>query len=126
MNEDKGLSPLAAEMVKGLSAFCDAAEAGNAVGKQFTIRTVSLVLEARPYGPADVKQVRKVLNASQSLLAKFLGVSVKTVRSWEQGIRPVPMIACRYMDDVIANQEVWRKRVQVICPEGSDEPALKV
>jgi len=123
MNEDKGLSPLAADMVAGLSAFCDAAEAGKAVGKQFTIRTVTLDLEARPYGPADVKHVRRVLNTSQSLLAKFLGVSVKTVRSWEQGSRPVPTIACRYMDDIIANPEVWKKRIQSGCPEGDDEPA---
>lgn len=123
MNERKGLSPLAAEMVKGMSAFCDAAEAGEAVGEKFTIRTVSLDLETRPYGPDDVKQFRHFLKASQSLLAKFLGVSVKTLRSWEQGARPVPTIACRYMDDVIANPEVWRRRIQVADYKRSTEPA---
>ncbi len=122
MKEKKALSPLADEMVKGMSAFCDAAEASKTVGKRFTIRTVSLDLEARPYGPRDVKRVRAFLKASQSLLAKFLGVSVKTIRSWEQGSRPVPTIACRYMDDIVANPEVWLKRVQIVAPKSHAEP----
>ncbi len=123
MKKDQALSPLAAEMVKGMSAFCDAVEAGEPVGKRFTIRTVSLDLESRPYRPQDVKHFRTSLNASQSLLAKFLGVSVKTLRSWEQGARPVPTIACRYMDDIVANPEVWQKRVRVAVSNSDGEPA---
>ncbi|MEW4568602.1 helix-turn-helix domain-containing protein [Tautonia sp. JC769] len=113
MNEDKRLSPLAAEMVAGLSAFCDALEAGEPVGKRFTVRTVSLDIHPKPYGPDDVKEVRRRLGASQALLAEFLGVSVKTLRSWEQGSRPVPMIACRYLDDLVAYPQLWIERVKV-------------
>jgi len=116
MNKDKKndrLSPLGAEMVAGMSAFCDSVEAGEAIEKRFTIRTVSLDLQVREYGPEDVKHARRVLNASQTLLAKFLGVSVKTLRSWEQGTRPVPLIASRYLDDILANPEIWRKRIRV-------------
>lgn len=118
MNEDKRLSPLAAEMVAGLSAFCDALESGEPVEKRFTVRTVSLDLHPKPYGPADVKHVRRMLGASQALLAKFLGVSVKTLRSWEHGTRPVPTIACRYLDDIVAYPDLWRRRVRVSTPDG--------
>jgi putative transcriptional regulator len=113
MSEDKQLSPLGAEMVAGMSAFCDAIESGKPIEKQFTVRTVRLDLRPKPYGPEDVKRVRSLLNASQALLAGFLGVSVKTLRSWEQGARPVPTIACRYMDDIIAYPDLWRQRLGV-------------
>ena len=74
MNEDTEISPLVAEMVAGLSAFCDAIEACEPVEKRFTIRTVKLDLKPKPYGPGDVKRVREMLKASQTLLARFLGV----------------------------------------------------
>lgn len=112
MNKDNRLSPLEAEMVAGLSAFCDALEAGEPIAKQFTVRTVSLDLESRPYAAADVKRVRAKLNASQALLAKFLGVSVNAVRAWEQGLRPVPAIACRFMDEILDNPELWDRRLR--------------
>jgi len=114
MNEDKKLSPLGAEMVAGLSSLCDAIESGESVEKRFTIRSVSLDLKSKPYGPEDVRHVRRLLNASQALLAEFLGVSVKTVRSWEQGTRPVPKIACRYLDDIIANPQIWKARIRLV------------
>jgi putative transcriptional regulator len=113
MNKDKKPPSLGDEMIAGMSAFCDALEAGEPIEKRFTVRTVSLDLRPKPYGPGDVKHVRAVLNASQALLAKFLGVSVKTLRSWEQGVRPVPPIACRYLDDIIAYPEIWRQRLQL-------------
>jgi DNA-binding transcriptional regulator YiaG len=112
MNEDEQLSPLGAEMVAGLSAFCDAVESGEPIGKRFTVRTVQLDLQPKPYAAGDVKHVRKTLNASQALLAKFLGVSVNAVRSWEQGVRPVPTIACRFLDEIVANPEVWKQRLR--------------
>ncbi|WP_235905668.1 hypothetical protein, partial [Tautonia marina] len=51
MNEGNRLSPLAAEMVAGLSAICDAIEAGGPVGKRFTVRTVSLDLYKKTERP---------------------------------------------------------------------------
>ena len=112
MSEDTRLSPLGAEMVAGLSAFCDVLESGVPIETRYTVRTVSLDLQPRPYGADDVKHVRNVLKASQTVFARFLGVSVKTLRSWEQGLRPVPNIACRFMDEVIANPDVWTRRLR--------------
>lgn len=113
MNEDQKLSPLVAEMVAGMSAFCDALEAGEPVEKRFTVRTLILDLKATSYGPEDVKHVRLSLKASQPIFAQFLGVSVTTLRSWEQGKRPVPQMACRYLDDIVAHPEIWESRIRV-------------
>jgi putative transcriptional regulator len=113
MKKSKRRSSLGDEMVAGMSAFCDAIESGEPLEKRFTIRTVRLQLQPKPYRPEDVKHVRARLNASQALLAQFLGISVKTLRSWEQGTRPVPRIACRYLDDIVAYPELWRQRVRL-------------
>lgn len=37
--------------------------------------------------PDEIKNVRNKLNASQAIMAKILGVSVRTLQSWEQGKR---------------------------------------
>lgn len=39
------------------------------------------------FRPADVKSVREKLNASQTEFALMIGVSVATLRNWEQGRR---------------------------------------
>ena len=122
MNKDDRLSPLGSEMVAGLSAFCDALESGEAVEKRFTVRTVCLDLHPKPYGPDDVKHVRSTLNASQALLAKFLGISVKTLRSWEQGTRPVPPMACRYLDDLVSYPEIWTQRLRMASTGKASDP----
>ena len=57
--------------------------------------------------------MRAKLGASQPLLAKFLGVSLRTLRSWEQGARPIPTIAARYLDDLQEFPDLWARRVQV-------------
>jgi putative transcriptional regulator len=111
MNNEATPSPLGAEMVAGLSAFCDALESGIPVATRYTVRTVSLDLKVKPYGADDVKRIRSSLGASQAIFSMFLGVSVKTLRSWEQGTRPVPAIACRFMDEIIANPDLWTRRI---------------
>ena len=37
--------------------------------------------------PRDIRAIRRSLNASQVLFARFLNVSANTIRSWEQGTR---------------------------------------
>jgi DNA-binding transcriptional regulator YiaG len=39
------------------------------------------------YAPADIKAIRKRLEKSQSEFALMIGVSVSTLRDWEQGRR---------------------------------------
>ena len=39
------------------------------------------------YGPVDVKTIRQKLKQSQREFARMIGVSVATLRNWEQGRR---------------------------------------
>ena len=66
------------------------------------------------YTAAEIKAVREKLEASQALLAKFLGVSTHTVSLWEQGKQNAPPIACRYLDDLRDFPELWTSRLTVI------------
>ena len=100
-------------MVAGLSAFCDALESGEPIEERFNVRTIHIDLRPKAYSADDIKNVRKMLNASQALLARFLGVSVKSVRSWERGTRVVPTIACRFLDEIVANPELWKQRLRL-------------
>ncbi len=59
----------------------------------------------------DVKRVREQLGASQAVLARFLGVNVNTIRSWEQGKRRPQPIACRFLSEIESDPDYWRKRV---------------
>ncbi|HWE38165.1 MAG TPA: helix-turn-helix domain-containing protein [Isosphaeraceae bacterium] len=85
---------------------------GEPIEKRFTVRTVTLNLRPKAYGPDDLKVLRKRLNASQTVLARFLGVSVKTLRSWEQGTRKIPPIACRFLDEIVSNPDLWNQRLR--------------
>ena len=49
----------------------------------------------RGYRPADVKAIRAKLGQSQAEFARMIGVSVATLRNWEQGLR-VPLLSAAY------------------------------
>ena len=104
---------IAEEILAGLNEFADALEGGNEDELQkFTCHRVILDLKPEPYSPEKVKTTRDMLSASQQLFAKFLGASVKTVRSWEQGIAEPNPMACRFMDEIRRNPDFYRKRLQ--------------
>jgi putative transcriptional regulator len=58
-----------------------------------------------------VKQTRALLGASQAVFANFLGVSVKTVRAWEQGVNTPSAMACRFMDEIRRDPKHWIARL---------------
>jgi putative transcriptional regulator len=101
---------IADEIVQGLSEFAEALEQGD-VGERFTCRKVVLDLRPEPYTPDMVRAARKKLSASQALFAKFLGVSLNTVRSWEQGLSTPSKLACRFMDEISCNPKYWFQRL---------------
>ncbi len=68
-------------------------------------------------GKDDVRQVRQTFHASQNAFAKFMGVSVGTVRNWEQGRRR-PTGAARVLLSIALRQpELFRLTMQENCPE---------
>jgi putative transcriptional regulator len=79
---------------------------------RLTVRTYKTPTARPDFGPVDVRRVRELLGASQGVLARFLGVNVNTVRSWEQGKRPPQPIACRFLAEIESNPDYWRRRVE--------------
>jgi len=76
-----------------------------------TVRTDKAPPVGRAFGPGDVQRVRGRLGVSQAVRTRFLGVTVNAVRSGEQGRRPPQPIACRFLAEIEADPESWRRRV---------------
>ncbi len=53
-----------------------------------------------------VKHLRNELNLSQSLFAEILGISVKTVEKWEQGVHPVKGASSRLLYLLSKNKQL--------------------
>ena len=104
-------SKVADRVLRRLKGFTEALESGEDIAKRFTCRQVELNLGRTNYPPQAVKGVRKLLGASQGVFASFLGVSAKTVCSWEQGINEPSDMTCRFLDEIRLNPPYWRKRL---------------
>lgn len=91
------------EVLHGLNDFLGAVDRGEPI----TVRTLRLNLAPSDCGPDDVRLIRKSLNVSQAVLARLMGVSSKTIQSWEQGTRPLPGPARRLLDEFKQNRNHW-------------------
>jgi putative transcriptional regulator len=110
----KELTRAGAEIVGALTEFYKTLKEGGAevVTRRFTVRTVELDLEPRVYTGEDVKGIRNMLGLSQVLFARFLGVTVGTVRSWENGGKRPSNMACRFLDEIRLRPDAFRERIR--------------
>ena len=69
---------------------------------QLTLRSATIRIPEPPtvYTARDVKRIRKKKNYSQSIFAKILNVSIKTVQAWESGERTPSHAALRLLEVV--------------------------
>ena len=84
---------------------------GGPLPAGFTARTV------RVSGPpavdaAGAKAARTALGVSQPVFARFLGVSVQTVRAWEQGTRVPAGAVRRLLTDIRRHPDHWAARLR--------------
>jgi putative transcriptional regulator len=108
----KSKTTVGGKIIAGLQEFRAALQSGAPIAAQMTCRKVTLDIEPQAFRPADVLAVRKLLQASQPLFAQFLGVSVKTVRAWEQGQVVPSHMACRFLDEIRRSPAHWRDRLR--------------
>jgi len=106
------LTAKGAKIVAALERFRDTLESGVPVEQRYTVRKIRLKLTPRTFEPKEVKDVRVALGISQPVFSQFLGVDVKTVRSWEQGQRVPSGMACRFLEEIEADLEHWRGRLR--------------
>jgi putative transcriptional regulator len=100
------------ELVRRLKSFNEILEKTDKLPGSLTCRTIRLQLEPKGYAGEDVKRVRKLLGVSQPLFAQFAGVSVASIRDWEQDIKPPSKPVCRLMDEIFFNPDYFKKRLR--------------
>lgn len=111
-NSSRPKRPVGERIVERLKGFTEALEDDQPISKRFTCRDVEFKLRPTRYNPGLVKDTRKQLEASQAVFAQFLGVSVQTVRAWEQGVNRPSMMARRFMDEIRRDPDYWRQRLR--------------
>jgi putative transcriptional regulator len=114
MKRGSKLTPKGAKIVAALERFRDAIEVGTPIAQCYTVQRVKLDLTPRMFGPDEVKRIRAMIGVSQPIFGQFLGVDVKTVRSWEQGRREPSGMACRFLEEIQASPEHWRSRLDAV------------
>lgn len=68
------------------SALDEAIENAKADKKFLREKTVSIEIEPlKQYSASDIKEIRSKTRLTQSLFAKWIGVSTRTVEAWEAG-----------------------------------------
>jgi putative transcriptional regulator len=100
------------QIVESLQKFVEKLQSGADIEATFTCHRVEVNVDSAAYDPQVVKKTRKLLRASQAVFAQFLGVSVQTVRAWEQGENPPSDIAKRFMDEIRHDPDHWRTRLR--------------
>lgn len=103
---------MGAEIIEGLTELRDSLDSQAMLEECFTVRSFSLDLEPGEYDSDAVRSTRSILRMSQAVFAYFLGVGVRTVQSWEQGLREPSPVARRFMDEIRRNPAYWVERVQ--------------
>lgn len=97
----------------GLKELADALESDpQSIPRKFTCHRIRLKLSPTTYNANLVKRTRATLGASQAVFAQFLGVSVQTVRAWEQGINIPQDAAARLMDEIRHDPPYWQRRMR--------------
>ena len=66
-------------------------------GKKGAKVTVLSILPTETFSPGEIKEIRRKTGLTQVLFAKYMGVSVKTVESWEAGRNHPEGSACRLL-----------------------------
>jgi putative transcriptional regulator len=116
MKGEKKLTPKGAKILAALERFRDTIAAGTPIEQRYTVRRAKLNLTPRAFSPEEVKGVRAALGVSQPLFGQFLGVDVKTVRSWEQGQRVPSGMARRLMPAMLGSRTPTAPRRPINAP----------
>ena len=73
-------------------------EAREFTAGELTLKTFSVPDPPPSYTPQKIIGIRRSLRMSQSVFARVLNTSTKTVQSWEQGLRQPTQAAQRLLE----------------------------
>jgi putative transcriptional regulator len=109
MRSDSFTEQMARSMAE-MKSIMSAGESPTGDGR-LTVRTIR-VAEPGEYDAKRIKKVRAVLNVSQAVFARLIGVSDVLVRSWERGARNPAPVARRLLDQIRAHPSQFVQLVQ--------------
>jgi putative transcriptional regulator len=107
----QGKKRIGQQIVESLQKFVETLQSGADIETTFNCHRVEIPAGPPPCDAKTVKNTRKMLGASQAVFAAFLGVSVQTVRAWEQDENVPSDIAKRFMHEIRLNPDYWRTRL---------------
>ena len=97
------------EIIEGLSELCEVVRSGVPLASRFTIHEVEPEVRPKTYAAEEIRALREdVLKVTPEVFARFLGVSPRTVHSWEMGLRAAGPMARRFMEEIAADPKHWR------------------
>jgi DNA-binding transcriptional regulator YiaG len=103
---------LGERIVERLRGFAETLQTSDNISTKYTCRTIRLNLHPQTYSAKQVRETRGLLNVSQAVFAQFLGVSVRAVQDWEQGVYAPNGVACRLMDEIRRDPGYWLGRLK--------------
>ena len=81
-------------------------EAQQFTAGELTLKTFTVPDSPPNYNAERIARIRKSLHMSQSVFAKVLNTSPKTVQSWEQGLRQPTQVALRLLEVIEKQPEI--------------------
>lgn len=124
MPKTKGMpkhSAFGLKVIRALSELCEVAESGEPLESRFIIHDIEPQAAKENGRPGDqVRTLRTdVLKVSSEVFARFLGVSPRTLRSWEDGTRSAGPVARRFLEEIAADPKHWRGRMKKVAESAS-------
>ncbi len=81
-------------------------EARQFTAGELTLKTFTVPDPPPTYNAERIARIRKSLHMSQSVFARVLNTSPKTVQSWEQGLRQPTQVALRLLEVIEKQPEI--------------------
>lgn len=105
-------------IIDRLTQFKKDVEAGVDISKKYVIHRYELPSNGNGFNAKAVKKLRKELGADLVRFAGFLGVTLETVKAWENGSRFPNRLASRFLEEIREQPDLFRARFQRIAAAG--------
>ena len=103
-------STVGQELIEGFTEFLEVLRSGQPLESRFIVRDYP---DAAPSKPLDVRALREdALKVGPEEFARFLGVTARTLKTWEDGTRSAGPVARRFLEEIAADPKRWRARIK--------------
>jgi DNA-binding transcriptional regulator YiaG len=90
----------------------------NVAVRRYSTADVRLIPKPRSFKPSSIGEIRTKLGASQRVFADLIGVSLRLVCHWEQGLREPSPLARRMLETIQRDPKPWIAMIRPIRKKG--------